>query len=87
MLWVERTTVNIGLTLLPDIVKGSPQIPSMEIGHIIEKATIVHVESSNALMLNLGDGIRGYAPVRRQNIGHSVIVVMVYNVMLDINGQ
>ena len=34
MLWVERATVNIGLTLLPDIVKGTPQIPSMEIGNI-----------------------------------------------------
>ena len=66
MLWAERATVNIGLTLLPDIVKGSPQIPEMEIGHSIEKATIVHVESSNALMLNLGDGIREYAPVRRR---------------------
>ena len=64
MLWVDRATVNIGLTLLPDIVKGIPQIPSMEIGDIIEKATIVHVDGSNALMLDLSDGIRGYAPVR-----------------------
>ena len=71
VLWVERATVNIGLTLLPDIVKGTPQIPSMEIGNIIEKATIVHVESSNALMLDLGDGIRGYAPVRRYYKSHS----------------
>ena len=65
MLWVDRTTVNIGLTLLADVVKGIPQIPSLEIGDIIEKATVVHVESSNALMLDLGDGIRGYAPVRK----------------------
>ena len=46
--------------------EGKSQIPEMEIGHSIEKATIVHVESSNALMLNLGDGIREYAPVRRR---------------------
>ena len=71
VLWVDRATINVGLILLLDIVKGSPQITSMEIGHIIEKAMIVHVESSNALMLNFGDGIRGYAPVRRQYTGHS----------------
>ena len=63
MLWVNRTAVKIGLTLLPDIVKGIPHIPSLETGDIIEKATIVHVDSSNALMLDLGDDIRGYAPV------------------------
>ena len=71
MLWVEKAAVNIGLTLLPDVVRGIPQFSSMENGHIIEKTTIVHVESSNALMLNLGDGIRGYAPVRRQYTCHS----------------
>ena len=64
VLWVDKTTVKIGLTLLPDIVKGVSQIPSLEIGDIIEKATIVHVDGSNALMLDLGDNIRGYAPVR-----------------------
>ena len=65
MLWVDRATVNIGLTLLPDVVKGIPQIPSLEIGDIIEKATIVHMDSSSALMLDLGDSMRGYAPVRK----------------------
>jgi len=64
---VERATVNIGLTLLPDIVKGTPHIPSIEVGDIIEKATIVHVDSSNALMLDLGEDIRGYSPVRDLN--------------------
>ena len=63
MLWVNRTAVKIGLTLLPDIVKGIPHIPSLEIGDIIEKATITHADSSNTLMLDLGDDIRGYAPV------------------------
>ena len=83
MLWVDQTAVNIGLTLLPDIVKGIPQISSMEVGDIIEEATVVHVDNPNALMLDLGDGIRGFAPVR--NVFS--IVVIVLECFLDINDQ
>ena len=60
VVWMNRTAVKIGLTLLLDIVKGISHIPSLEIGDIIETATIVHVDCSNALMLDLGDDIRGY---------------------------
>jgi len=60
---VDRSIISIGLTLLPDIVRGVPQIPNVNIGDILEEATVVHVDGSNALMLDLLDGIRGYSPV------------------------
>ena len=50
-MWMNRTAVKIGLTLLLDIVKGIPHIPSLEIGDIVETATIVHVDNSSALIL------------------------------------
>jgi len=62
-LWVDRSIISIGLTLLPDIVRGVPQVPNIDIGDILEEATIVHVDGSNALMLDLHDGIKGYSPV------------------------
>jgi len=60
---VDRSITSIGLTLLPDIVKGVAQLPDVEIGDIIEEATVVHVDGSNALMFDLKNGLRGYSPV------------------------
>ena len=60
---MDRSNTSIGLTLLPDIVRGVPQVPNMDIGDIVNEATIVRVDGSNALMLDLQNGFRGYSPV------------------------
>ena len=65
ILWVDVFNKKSGLTLQREMVTGAGhQFKGMEIGDVFHDVGIVHVDSRNGVILELGNGAFGYAPMK-----------------------
>ena len=66
MVWVNREDKFIGLSLKAPTVLGTGfQCGELELGSTIDDAQVVYQDGKHALVLDLGSGHTGFAPVSR----------------------
>ena len=64
MVCVNREDKFIGLSLKDPIVLGTDfKCGELELGSIVDDAQVIYQDGSNALVLDLGNGHLGFAPV------------------------
>ena len=64
VVWVSREEKFIGLSLKAPIVLGTGfQFGELDLGSTIDDAQVVYQDGSHALVLDLGSGHMGFAPV------------------------
>ena len=68
VVWVSREDKFIGLSLKAPIVLGTGfQFGELDLGSTIDDAQVVYQDGSHALVLDLGSGHMGFAPVSLKN--------------------
>lgn len=64
LLWVDVPNKTMGLTLQKRVVAGRAfEFQGTEIGDIFQDAPVIHTDQHSSLLLDLGGGMRGYAPL------------------------
>ncbi|EDV20036.1 uncharacterized protein TRIADDRAFT_61471 [Trichoplax adhaerens] len=70
IIYVDRKSKKIALSLLNITVNGQMDISQVEIGQIIEDAVVLRVDKGVGLLLQLGDNLKGYVHISRASDKH-----------------